>query len=221
MSLKETYTIAHTAQCKLHMAVNKPDRNWRFIVGHAVTLDNVMLRLVQMEESIDKAPLASDVRFKGAGGVPKSSPLSQQTNQRKGRSPPLPQRTESGSDDDDEEEELAEYDDEAGEDLNLMRFPSGSERPPMHPPPLDPSDEDSSSDDEEEELTKMLEGMDFEKLKSATEGKGNQEMVDVFNRVQGCPCHGKPQSQPIENFWELPGTEHGDGVRTAVVEIRA
>jgi hypothetical protein len=213
MSLKETYTVAHTAQCKLKMAVSRPDRNWRFIVGHAVTLDNVMLRIVQMEEAIEKAPQASDVRFKGAAGVPKPSPLSQQSNQRQTKSPPPPPRPESDSEEE-EDEDILEYCEETQEDLGLMRFPSGSARPPQ-PPDLVPSDDSSS--DEEDELTVMLQGMDLTKLKSV--GKENEEMAGVYNSIQKCPCH-QSEAPPIENFWELPGKERGDGVRTGVVEIR-
>lgn len=44
-----TYTLAHTAQCKLKLAANRPDRNLRFVLGHAFTLDNLMLRIVEIE----------------------------------------------------------------------------------------------------------------------------------------------------------------------------
>lgn len=43
------YSLAHTAQCKLKLAANRPDRNLRFVLGHAFTLDNVMLRIVEIE----------------------------------------------------------------------------------------------------------------------------------------------------------------------------
>ena len=46
---KQTYTIAHSAQCKLNLAANRPDRNLRFVLGHAFTLDKVLLRIVEIE----------------------------------------------------------------------------------------------------------------------------------------------------------------------------
>jgi hypothetical protein len=57
MSAKETYSIAHSAQCKLHMAANAPDRNLRFVLGHAFTLDKVLLRIVEIENSSVKDEL--------------------------------------------------------------------------------------------------------------------------------------------------------------------
>lgn len=49
-----TYTLAHTAQCKLKLAANRPDRNLRFVLGHAFTLDNLMLRIVEIENQSSK-----------------------------------------------------------------------------------------------------------------------------------------------------------------------
>jgi hypothetical protein len=57
MSAKETYSIAHSAQCKLQMAANAPDRNLRFVLGHAFTLDKVLLRIVEIENSSVKDEL--------------------------------------------------------------------------------------------------------------------------------------------------------------------
>ncbi|ETI28315.1 hypothetical protein G647_00764 [Cladophialophora carrionii CBS 160.54] len=50
-----TYTLAHTAQCKLKLAANRPDRNLRFVLGHAFTLDNLMLRIVEIENKSAKS----------------------------------------------------------------------------------------------------------------------------------------------------------------------
>jgi hypothetical protein len=213
MSIKETYSLAHTAQCKLHMAVNAKDRDWRFIVGHATHLDSLMFRIVQYEEEIEQAP-QSAIKFKGASKpsqISKPSPLG--GGQRRAKSPPPPARADSDS-----EEEIE--DEDADDDLGLMRFPSGSAKPPQQPEPpaLDPSDGDSSSSDEDDELQDMLAGLD---LKSITKQKPDEEMKHVYNAVNGCPCH-KSHAPPIENFWELPGKDaENGGIRTAVVEVRA
>jgi hypothetical protein len=227
MSVRETYTLAHTAQCKLHLAVNRPDRNWRFIVGHAVVLDTLMLRIVEMEEETEKSAHASEVKFKGVGKSNyqphKPSPLSGGQSKAR-RSPPPPKRDENSSEEEEEEEEEI-YEDEAGEDLGLMRFPSGSTRPPQPPPDLIPSDDDSSSSDEDEEMAKMLENLDMDALRKVTKEKGNEELAGVFNSIQKCPCHknhDEHDAPPIENFWELPNMEgQKDGVRMAVVEVTA
>ncbi|KAK0099488.1 hypothetical protein ONS95_004696 [Cadophora gregata] len=51
MSVRETYKIAHTARCKLQMAADRPDRDLRFILGHAFTLDKLRLRIAEIEVS--------------------------------------------------------------------------------------------------------------------------------------------------------------------------
>ncbi|KAF2801276.1 uncharacterized protein BDZ99DRAFT_469790 [Mytilinidion resinicola] len=224
MSLRETTTLAHTAQCKLHMAINRPDRkdrDWRFVLGHAVVLDNLMLRLVEIEEGIEKGDHSSDVKFKGAGGVKsthhKPSPLAAEKRAR--RSPP-PQRIDESSS---EDEAVDEDDEEDG--LGLMRFPSGSSRPPQ-PPALDPSDDDSSSSDEDLDdlMQPVFNDPDPEVLKKVTGEKGNQEMAQMYNDVKGCPCHGKKEGAPVvKNFWELPLEGNGEigGKRMGVVEVAA
>jgi hypothetical protein len=226
MSVRETYELAHTAQCKLHLAVNRPDRNWRFIVGHAVHLDSLMLRIVEIEEGIEKSEHSSGVAFKGAGKVNhtphKPSPLAAGQSRAR-RSPPPPKRDENSSEEEEEEEEEV-YEDEAGEDLGLMRFPSGSARPPQPPPDLIPSDEDSSSSDEEEEMAKMLENIDMDALRKVTQEKGDAELTGMYNTIQKCPCHknhDEKDAPPIENFWELPGLDGEKGTRLGVVEVRA
>ncbi len=55
LTTSTTYTLAHTAQCKLKLAANRPDRNLRFVLGHAFTLDNLMLRIVEIENKSAKS----------------------------------------------------------------------------------------------------------------------------------------------------------------------
>src|ERR1700761_2111527 len=49
MHRHEAYSLAHTVRCKLQLAANRPDRNLRFILGHAFTLDKLNLRLAEIE----------------------------------------------------------------------------------------------------------------------------------------------------------------------------
>ncbi|KIY01405.1 uncharacterized protein Z520_02957 [Fonsecaea multimorphosa CBS 102226] len=55
LTTSTTYTLAHTAQCKLKIAANRPDRNLRFVLGHAFTLDNLMVRIVEIENQNAKS----------------------------------------------------------------------------------------------------------------------------------------------------------------------
>ncbi|OAL40077.1 hypothetical protein AYO20_00495 [Fonsecaea nubica] len=55
LATSTTYTLAHTAQCKLKLAANRPDRNLRFVLGHAFTLDNLMVRIVEIENQNAKS----------------------------------------------------------------------------------------------------------------------------------------------------------------------
>ncbi|KAK7894895.1 hypothetical protein LTR67_005634 [Exophiala xenobiotica] len=63
-----TYTLAHTAQCKLKLAANRPDRNLRFVLGHAFTLDNLMLRIVEIENNGAKSAFTEGKRSRSASG---------------------------------------------------------------------------------------------------------------------------------------------------------
>lgn len=215
MSLKETYSLAHSAQCKLRMAAERPDRNLRFLVGHAMHLDSLMLRIIQIEETVEQPQHASEVKFKGTNvdcgyETPKKAPPAR-------KSPP-PAAHEP---DDDEDEDLLEVDAEELEDdgLGLTRFPSGSAEPPRYPEPtpqLIPSDGDSSSSDEDDEDAT---GHDPELLREliSSNNDGDEFLVDLYNDIKKCPCH-KSDAPVIERMWELP-SENG-GMRTAVAEIK-
>ena len=48
---KMTYALAHSARCKLQLTANRPDRNLRMVLGHAFALDNLLVRIVEIENS--------------------------------------------------------------------------------------------------------------------------------------------------------------------------
>lgn len=52
---KQAYSIAHSARCKLSMSARDPDRNLRFMLGHAFLLDKALYRVAQIDE--DEAEL--------------------------------------------------------------------------------------------------------------------------------------------------------------------
>ncbi|KAF1967993.1 hypothetical protein BU23DRAFT_602459 [Bimuria novae-zelandiae CBS 107.79] len=218
-SLRETLSIAHTAECKLHMAANRPERDLRFLLGHALTLDSVTLRLVEIEResaTVQQPSHASGVKFQAAG--------TGSTTRR--RSPPPSRFSEMrASDEDDEDEDEDESGNFSSEDdqeeLALMRFPSGTSRPREEPPPLVPSDDSSS--DEEDPPSPKLPSDDI--LRGITKGKGNEDLMHMYASVKGCPCHGHHQDAPkLGRIWELPtkaGEERADGIRLAVAEVAA
>lgn len=212
MASQETYRIAHTARCKLQMAADKPDRDLRFILGHAFTLDKIRLRILEIEtdssssEEEDKedisAPHQRRVSFRG------NSPRPVASDRR--RSPP-PAHLE---DTDSEEEVIEEDEDEEDEGLSLRRFESGSAKPPQM------IDDDSSSSDEDEPLSPPP--MTDEELKMITGGVSDSEMKEAYNHVRGCPCHGHHNDAPkVENVWEVPQKSGYTGPRLAVVQVEA
>lgn len=57
----QTYSLAHTAQCKLHMSAKDPDRNLRFMLGHAFLLDKALYRVAEIEdEELVKGELGAE-----------------------------------------------------------------------------------------------------------------------------------------------------------------
>jgi hypothetical protein len=207
MSLKETYSVAHTARCKLHLAVSRPDRDLRFLVGHAMLLDDLNLRIIEIEDSIDQSKQASAVKFKGTLGTPSTRNVP--TGRPAGRSPP-PRAAEDESDSD-EGAGLDEYDD-GEEDLGLTRFASASAAPPRqpsNPPELVPSDDDGSSDEEWDEAT-IRDLIDRNK-------QGDESLLGLYHDVNSCPCH-KSDAPAIERIWEI---SEETGRRIAVAEIKA
>jgi hypothetical protein len=219
MSAMETYKIAHTARCKLQLAADRPDRDLRFILGHAFTLDKLRLRIaeIELESSSDSdedggeeeskdpvTPLPRRVTFRNSANRPVDAGS-------RNRSPP-PENPgvvsdDSSSDDDDE----GEVDDEDA-DLGLERFGSGAAQPPRM------IDDDSS--DEEEELKMAPNIASEEELRLLTQGQGDVGLAEMYQRVANCPCHGH-KAPVAENMWEIPQKLGQNGPRIAVVEVHA
>jgi hypothetical protein len=225
MSHRETLSLAHTAQCKLRLAADKPDRNLRFLLGHALTLDSLNLRLMQIEDesqTVRQPKHSSSVKFKAAdSGVKKHSPLA-------GRQK-TPPPSEKNNEEDDGNSSESDHD-----GLSLQRFPSAAAQPPRHlateraPPQLDPHDEVSSSDDEElESFLAMLEqNLSKESLEKITKNPTDESLASLYHSIQNCPCH-KSDAPEVKNFWELPddqqmGSIKGfDNIRIAIAEVGA
>ena len=96
MDPTETYSLAHTARCKLQMAADTPDRDLRFILGHAFTLDKLRLRIaeIEMDNNEEDEPISSS---RGRRRVSFRNNAARPNNLERRRSPPPP----AGPDDDD------------------------------------------------------------------------------------------------------------------------
>lgn len=218
----ETIKLAHTARCKLQLAADRPDRNLRFILGHAFTLDKLRLRIAEIQTEIDDdeeeksieqptAPRegARRVSFQGnaitANGV-----------KGRQRSPPPDQfaNIEDGDTDSDSGDLDGEEDEEArDDDLSLRRFGSASAQPPQMV-------EDDSSSEEDENEPKSPPPMTEEELMEVTGGVGNEDMAKAYNKVAGCPCHGH-NAPKVDQVWEVPRKTGEHGARLAVVQVAA
>jgi hypothetical protein len=218
-SLRETLSIAHTAECKLRLAVTRPDRDLRFLLGHALTLDTVSLRLVEIENevgTVQQPSHATSVKFQAA-----------HNNQTKRKKSPPPRRLAEmhASDEDEEEEEDDDYisSDDEQDELSLVRFPSGCAKPPpQEPPELVPSEEEDSSDDEGPPSPELP---SEDVLRDLMKGDSDENLMSAYAGVKKCPCHGHQEDAPeLQRMWEIPakeGEQRADGMRMAVAEVAA
>jgi hypothetical protein len=211
MSAMEAYKIAHTARCKLQIAADRPDRNLRFILGHAFTLDNLRLQIAQIEQAMDSESESSEDEDAPSAPSPGVVSFPRSTNRpvtstHRRRSPP-PERTGALSDSDSSPHE---DDGDGEEDLRLERFGSAAGLPPRM------VDDDGSDDDDE--LQSPPGTPSEEELRHLTQNAGNDELADMYQAVARCPCqdHARPT---VEKMWDIPKGPEQDGPRLAVVQV--
>lgn len=219
MSLKQAYSLAHSAQCRLNLEAGRPDRNLRFVVGHLMHYESLRLRIVEIEHDISKSHRATAVQFKGTGHVGSTVPNKPSTGDLRRRSPPpKPAILVSDEEDEDEDPENQFLDDEDDEgELGLTRYPSGSAQPPRHAIPELELDGLSDSDSDEDEPISPEEP-DQATLEAAMKSAGDETYAKIYNGVRRCPCHGKGDSPTIERMWELPGGEK-DGKTRMIAQV--
>jgi hypothetical protein len=212
MSARDAYKIAHTARCKLQIAADRPDRNLRFILGHAFTLDKMRLQIAQIEEAMESESESDEDQIPttttpGVVSFPKSTNCSV-TPARHGRRSPPPERSGQLSDSDSSHDEDEE--DEEGGELRLERFGSAAGLPPRMV--------DDEGSDEEEELTTPPGSPSKEELRQLTQSSGNDQLTDMYQSVAGCPCqnHAQPKA---EKMWDIPKGTGIDAPRLAVVQV--
>jgi len=225
MSRTQTYTLAHTARCKLQLAADRPDRNLRFILGHAFTLDKLRLRIAEIETdtsaTISDSDSDQDLPTCNAGGPVgkprrvsfhgQGSPRPQTVGSRP-KSPPPDELAQLSSSE--EEEDDVEEDDEFEEGLGLQRFGSATATAPRLI-----EDEDDGEDDDVGPKSPEW-GPSEGDLKIITGQECDQELEEAYRSVSGCPCHGK-HGPEVEKVWEIPGQKGENGGRMAVVQIAA
>jgi hypothetical protein len=232
----EFYTLAHTARCKLQMAADRPDRNLRFILGHAFTLDKLRLRIAEIEtdSSVSLSDSDSEEEFQptctnpthdqGHGHGQRKVSFSSSQPPKPGlntraRSPP-PDELAAGNLEDEEDEDYDDDDIEDDYDADvggepLQRFGSAAAQPPRMISP----EEDSDSDEEEMEPKSPEMMLPSEgDLQLLCGGEGDATLTQAYNHTLGCPCHGT-KGPVVGNVWEIPGKVGEHGGRLAVVEV--
>ncbi|KAI7228815.1 hypothetical protein KC330_g7740 [Hortaea werneckii] len=230
MSLKEAYSLAHSAQCRLNIEASRPDRNLRFVVGHLMHYESLRLRIVEIEHDISRDQRAKAVQFqermsgqKGSEGEsrlrsqPSTGDLRKQQPRRKSPPPPPSSTAQDDEDDDELPDDLLADDDDEEEGLGLQRFPSGSARPPQPPPDLEPDDDED--EDEDDYDPPSPEEPSEAALHFAMRNQPNEQLAKSYSQVRGCPCH-RSQAPAIDRLWELRDEKTAvEGRTRAVVEV--
>ncbi|KAK3718649.1 hypothetical protein LTR37_004866 [Vermiconidia calcicola] len=229
MSLKEAYSLAHSAECRLSMEANRPERNLRFVVGHLMHYESLRLRIVEIEHDISKSSRAQSVAFKGTGrwspdaGEVRKKPSTGQLGGGRRKSPPpsnkpIPYDPEQ-DDEIDDDDPWSGGSDSGGEEenLGLQRFPSGSARAPQPPPDLMPDDDDHDDYDDDPESP---EEPDQAMVQELIQGEGREDLANLYEGVRKCPCHRHKDAPSFEKMWELPEQEQKkEGVTRAVAQV--
>lgn len=196
----QTYSIAHSAQCKLSMTAGEPDRNLRFMLGHAFLLDKALFRVAEIEEMGDEEVEVG----KTALGDADEDETQEGNKTPEGKSGSLGGGSVAFSGDKDDhkpaEETLAiedEYEDD-GEGLGLTRFASASQMPPR----LVPDEGDEEEEDEVKSPPSLPADLD---IATVVQGPESEEINQMYDMLQGCPCHGK-KAEKSKRFWEVKDT---------------
>lgn len=226
MSIQQTYKIAHTARCKLQLAADRPDRDLRFILGHAFTLDKLRLRIAEIEvgSSSDSSSSDEDLPEFTSVGVTASEAGERRVSfggNKKGgagverrRSPPPPPQLEADTDSDSDSAEEDIEDEE--EDLGLTRFGSAAAQPPR----IVEEEVDEELSDGEEEAVNPSKYSEEEILELMEQGQESEELQRAYTKVAGCACHGE-KGPKGEKFWEVPMKAGSKGPRMAVMQVAA
>lgn len=241
----EAYKLAHTARCKLHIAAKEPDRNLRFLLGHAFTLDKLMLRVAEIETSSDDDEEMKEARMEE--GETAAMPRCTRGEEPTASAPRRASVTFKDNSNRPSGELRQEVEPGNGAVNDRRRSP-----PPTRFEHLDDTDSDSSNDeyyedeeedgaglqrfesaaaqpprmiaddgsDEEDDEPKSPPGLTDDELKAITEGEINEELAELYEKVAGCPCHGV-KGPAAGKVWEIPQKPGVQGPRMAVIQVEA
>jgi len=222
MRRSEAYSLAHTARCKLQLAADRPDRNLRFILGHAFTLDKLNFRLTEIETGDGDEEDSGDElsRIPGDGGGERFCILAEDldtVNDAKGSEPPSGL---TGHAHDSEDNALYEDADEEARDLSLslQRFGTNSARSLQKVDDASTSSSSSSSDEEEYDFDFPSIMPSDDAMRQITTGPDDAQLQNLYQHVAKCPCHGKNGDQ-IEHMWKFPQKE--GQFQLAIMQISA
>lgn len=215
MSLSETHNIAHTVRCKLQLAVDRPDRNLRFILGHAFTLDNIRVQLAQVDHIVDLESESEEENEDLDGRATQSArglnfhwsangPVARKPR----RSPPPEMFSDSDSSLDEDGDEKHEDDEER--DLHLERFGPAVRLPPKV----------IDGDGKDDELAVPSGIPSKEEIELLTQGEGNAELVVMYQAVAECICRRR-EAPKVEKAWDVPQNLGEDTYRLAIIQVAA
>lgn len=219
MSLDEAYHLAHSAECRLRISTDRPDRDLRVVVGHLMHYESLRLRIVEIEHNIGKSP-SPRAGERQERDQPDDLQLTRTTSSGDLRRylPAADRQTaeeDSGNQEDDaidldslEEEDDIDNEFDAG--LTLHRFASGRAR---SPPPLVNDDDDDAEPHSPEEPPP-------EDVAQALNGPDNDELARSIEKVRNCHCHPHAASPEFEHVWTLPASQqHKPGILRAVAQL--
>lgn len=235
----QAYSIAHTAQCKLHMTAKNPDRNLRFMLGHAFLLDKALFRVAEIEDMAEEEPEVGKSALGDADEQEASEsntiPEGQRGSLAGGRvafkgdsttdltksSEPKPavseqENTTTNQPSNDENSPPPDDDDDQEEGLGLTRFVSASQMPPRMVP------DEGDEDEPDEAISPPTLPADLD-VATVVQGPEDEQMGELYELVRSCPCHGA-KSEKGKRFWEVKdnaGTGDRPKKRIAIMEVEA
>lgn len=215
----QTYMIAHSAQCKLNMSAKDPDRNLRFMLGHAFLLDKVLYRVAEIEDERYEDTSAAKVALgEKNGAVPNeaSAPAGQSGSLTSGRvrfagSTEAVNDTAEKAEDDEDDAVISDDDEDAG--LGLTRFASASEMPPRMIP-----DEGDDVDEDDGPVSPPSLPADFD-VAALVQQDSDEELGNLYTSLKSCPCRSHNlQAEKSKGFWEVKDSSK-PGKRLAVMQV--
>lgn len=215
----DTYSLAHTAQCKLRLAANRPDRNLRLVLGHAFTLDALTLRILQIEEEQQHDEVEQKntnqghttgrhVSFSAASTRPSEEHRGRQSarGRQAASPPPEPEAVPDSISDEEDVSEDDEFDEEEDDSAPLTRFVSASAMPPRS---IDDVKNGGNTFDEDPKVSSPPPmTLDEAQLREVVNDGQDDILAGLYEGIRSCGCQketGKPEAPILSKIWKVPG----------------